>query len=252
MTGKNPEVSIITPLFNGAAFIGQAVGSVVNQTFPDWEMIIVDDGSSDHPETVLAPFLERDKRIRLIRMDHNVGAAEARNVALEAAKGDFVAFLDGDDLWQPLKLERQLSLMKENEWAFSFTSYEIIRQDGQPSGKIIRAPRDMDYPRYLKNTVIGCLTVMIDRRKTGPFKMHSIPTSHDMALWLELMKRGFNAHGIDEVLASYRTVSTSNSANKLKAAMGVWRVYREIEKLKILPGLYYFTGYACNAVWRRL
>jgi teichuronic acid biosynthesis glycosyltransferase TuaG len=252
MTEKNPKVSIITPLYNGAAFIGQAVGSVVSQTFPDWEMIIVDDGSSDHPEKVLAPFMERDKRIRLIRLEHNLGAAEARNIALGEATGDFIAFLDGDDLWKPTKLERQVSLMEEHNWSFSFTSYDIIRSDGQFAGKVIRAPLKMDYNRYLKNTVIGCLTVMIDRRITGPFKMHSIPTSHDMALWLELMKRGCIAHGIREILASYRIVSTSSTANKLMAAMGVWHVYREVEKLKILPSLYNFTGYACNAVWRRL
>ena len=247
-----PKVSIITPLFNGAGFIEETIRSVLNQTFTDWEMIIVDDCSGDHPEAIISRYADRDARIRLIRLEQNHGAAAARNVAMDLACGDYIAFLDGDDTWKPAKLQRQVGLMESNNWTFSFTAYETVKQDGTPTGKIVRVPKKIDYRTYLKNTVIGCLTVMIDRRHTGPFKMPLIRTSHDMALWLDLMKRGFAAHGIDEVLASYRLVSSSNTANKLKAAKGVWHVYREIEKLALFPSLSNFAGYLFHAVKKRI
>ncbi len=247
-----PTVSIITPLYNGAGFIGQTIRSVMSQTYTDWEMIIVDDCSRDQPEKIILPYVGRDQRIRLIRLNQNQGAAAARNHAFDLASGDFIAFLDGDDIWKPEKLAFQIGWMKQNDRAFSFTSYEIIKHDGSPAGKIIHAPEKIDYRHYLRNTVIGCLTVVIDRRKTGPFKMPLIGTSHDMALWLDMMKRGIDAYGIDEVLASYRLVSTSNTANKFKAAKGVWHVYRAVEKLAIFPSLINFSGYLFHAAWKRL
>ena len=247
-----PKVSIITPLFNGAGFIGQAIRSVLDQTFKDWEMIIVDDCSTDHPEKVINPFLLSDARISYPRLERNQGAAAARNLAIARAQGAFIAFLDGDDTWEPAKLERQITLMENEGWAFSFTSYAVMDRDGKLSGKVVHAPGKLDYRHYLRNTAIGCLTVVIDRRQTGSFTMPLIRTSQDMALWLELMKRGFTAYGIDEVLASYRVVNTSNTANKWKAAAGVWQVYREIEKLPLLPSLWNFAGYAFHAVLKRL
>jgi teichuronic acid biosynthesis glycosyltransferase TuaG len=247
-----PKVSVITPLFNGAGYIEQTILSVINQTFSDWEMIIVDDCSADQPETIISRYAGHDARIRFIRLDRNHGAAEARNIALDLACGDYIAFLDGDDTWKPEKLQRQTGMMEKNNWIFSFTAYEILEQDGKPAGKIVHVPVNIDYDHYLRNTIIGCLTVMIDRRKTGPFRMPLLKTSHDMALWLTLLKQGIVAHGIDEVLASYRVVLSSNTANKLKAASGVWHVYREIEKLPLLPALFNFAGYFYHAVKKRI
>jgi len=247
-----PEVSIITPLYNGTPYIADAIRSVTGQTFGDWEMIIVDDGSTDHPDQVVGPLAEKDTRIRFHRSGHNAGAAAARNVALEMASGDFIAFLDSDDTWKPEKLEIQIGEMKKNRWAFSCTSYEVMHADGTPAGRVIRAPHRLNYRQYLRNTAIGCLTVVIHRRLTGPFRMPLLRSSHDMALWLELMKRGFDANGIGEVLASYRLVGTSNTANKLRAARDVWKVYREVEKLPLAGCLFNFAGYAWHAVIKRL
>ncbi len=247
-----PKVSIITPLYNGTPYIADAIRSVLGQTFTGWEMIIADDGSTDHPEPVVATAAGGDPRIRLIRPGGNRGAAAARNAALEVASGDFIAFLDSDDTWKPEKLERQLEAMERNGWAFSFTSYEVMDTGGHPVGKVIRAPQRMDYRRYLRNTAIGCLTVMIDRRLTGPLRMPLLRSSHDMALWLELMKRGFEAYGIGEVLASYRLVGTSNSANKWKAARDVWNVYRRVEHLSLCRSAACFAGYAFHAAAKRL
>jgi teichuronic acid biosynthesis glycosyltransferase TuaG len=247
-----PKVSIITPLYNNEKFVGQAIGSVLDQTFQDWEMIVVDDCSEDHPEIIISRFSAEDKRIRLIRLEKNIGAAAARNVAIGHASGDYIAFLDADDTWKPGKLQRQIDFMERENVAFCFTSYEVIDVIGNSTGKVIHAPGIMYYSRYLQNTVIGCLTVVVNRRKTGEFSMPLIRSSHDMALWLELMKRGFNAYGIDENLASYRLVGSSNTANKFRAARDVWQVYRDIEKLSLGYSLFCFAGYAFNAIKKRV
>ena len=246
------KVTIITPLYNGARYIEQTILSVIRQTYPDWEMIIVDDCSADHPETVISRYVAQDTRIRLIRLDIHSGAAGARNIAIGQASGDFIAFLDGDDIWKPEKLELQVSFMANQDLAFSFTTYEILTQDGKLTGKVVHAPKITDYRHYLRNTVIGCLTVMINRQKTGDFRMPLVRSSHDMALWLELMKRGFKAYGMDVVLASYRVASSSNSANKFKAAGDVWHVYRDIEKLSFFYSIYNLIGYAFHAIRKRL
>ena len=226
--------------------------SVLDQTFSDWEMIIVDYCSVDHPETIISGYTAQDKRIRYVRLEKKHGAAAARNIAINLAKADFIAFLDSDDVFKPNKLEIQVGLMRKNNWAFSFTGYEIIDQDGVSTRKTIHVPSEIDYQHYLRNTIIGCLTVMIDRKQTGSFQMPEIRSSHDMALWLDLMKRGFKAYGIDEILSSYRLVATSNTANKLKAAKDVWHVYRKIEKLSFIYSLYNFTGYVFHAILKRM
>ena len=142
--------------------------------------------------------------------------------------------------------------MKENEIAFSFSTYQFMSEDGKELTNIIIAPEKMTYNSYLKNTIIGCLTVIIDREKTGKFEMPNIRSSHDMALWLLIMKRGFSAYGLDENLAKYRVVSSSNTANKTKAAKEVWNVYRKAEKLNIVYSTICFIGYAFNAIKKRL
>jgi teichuronic acid biosynthesis glycosyltransferase TuaG len=185
-------------------------------------------------------------------MDSNIGAAAARNVSIENAKGRYIAFLDSDDTWKPNKLERQLKFMSDNNYAFTYTAYELINEDGIKLNKIITVPESLNYKQYLKNTIIGCLTVIIDREKTGNFVMPLIKSSHDMALWLLIMKRGVIAFGFKEVTASYRLVSNSNTAKKWKAAKDVWLVYRNFEHLNITLSVYNFTLYAINAIIKRL
>ena len=167
-------------------------------------------------------------------------------------KGKYIAFLDSDDIWQPKKLELQISFMKRHDIAFSYTTYQIISKNGLNKSKIIRAPNKMTYSTYLKNTIIGCLTVIIDMEKVGFFAFPNIRTSQDMALWLLIMRRGVTAFGLDINLAKYRIVSSSNSSNKIKAARDVWRVYREIEKLSFFYSLWCFLNYVFNAVKKRV
>ena len=245
-------VSIITPSYNSSKFIKDCVDSVFSQTYKNWEMIIVDDCSKDNSKEIISELSTKDKRIKPIFLEKNVGAAEARNAAIRQSKGKYVAFLDSDDLWNPKKLEKQLSFMYENEIAFSYTNYQFISENGEDLSNIISAPEKMTYDSYLKNTMIGCLTVIIDREKSGEFEMPNIRSSHDMALWLLIMKRGFSAYGLDDNLARYRIVTTSNTASKWHAAKDVWKVYRQVEKLSFIYSAWCFVWYAFNALKKRI
>ena len=246
----NNLVSIITPSYNSSRFIEECVGSVLSQTYDNWEMLIVDDYSADNSLQILKKY--NDKRIQLIELDKNVGASESRNVAIRKAKGKYIAFLDSDDLWEPQKLEKQISFMETEDIAFSFSTYQPMSDDESKLYSIIHAPKIVTYSSYLKKTIIGCLTVIIDREKTGVFEMPKIRSSHDMALWLLIMRRGFDAYGLDENLARYRIVSTSNTANKWRAAKDVWMVYRQFEKLSFFYSIWCFLNYAFNAIIKRI
>ena len=245
-------VSIITPCYNSTKFIKQCIESVLAQTYTNWEMIIVDDCSNDNSKENILVFSKNDTRIKAFFLDKNIGPAEARNFGIKKSKGRYVAFLDSDDLWLPEKLEQQLLFMQKYNIAFSYTSYQSISEDGASCLNIIKVPKKMMYYDYLKNTIIGCLTVIIDREQTGNFEMPNIRSSHDMALWLLIMKRGFPAYGLDKPLASYRIVSGSNTSSKINAAIDVWRVYREVEKLSYLYGFWCFLNYMFNAIKKRI
>ncbi len=248
----NNLVSIITPSYNSEKFIKETIDSVISQTYHNWEMIIVDDKSKDDSVSYIKDLIEEENRIKLIVLDVNAGAAKARNKALEVVKGRYIAFLDSDDIWMDNKLEKQLDFMQKNDYAFAFTAYIPFSEDGTEEYSVISVPLEIDYSGYCKNTIIGCLTVMIDKEKTGDFKMPNIKSSHDMALWLLIMKRGFKAYGLNEVLAKYRLVSTSNTSKKYKAVTDVWKVYREIEKISLIKSVWYFMHYMFNAIKKRI
>ncbi len=245
-------VSIIMPSYNASRFITESIKSVIVQTYQNWELLIADDCSKDSSVEVIKKIIDKDQRIKLFPLLKNVGAAAARNVAIEHANGQYIAFLDSDDVREPEKLERQLAFMKENKYAFTYSEYYVMEEDGKKTGSFIRIPSSLSYRQYLRNTIIGCLTVVIDRNIVGDFRMPLIKSSHDMALWLLIMKRGYKAYGIKEVLAGYRLVSTSNTAKKWKAAKDVWRVYRKIEHLSVLFSAFCFCGYVFNAIIKRM
>ena len=142
--------------------------------------------------------------------------------------------------------------MKDNNHAFIFSSYITFSEDGKDEFSLTKVPNKLDYSGYCKNTIIGCLTVIIDKEQVGEFKMPNIKSSHDMALWLLIMKRGFNAYGLNEPLAKYRLVTTSNTAKKYKVIFDVWKVYRDIEKINIFKSSWFFINYILNAILKRL
>lgn len=246
------KVSIIMPSYNAAEFIAASIQSVIDQTYSNWELLITDDCSKDDTVKIVEQYLVKDNRIKLFSTGKNSGPACARNKSLENATGKYIAFLDSDDIWVSNKLEMQINFMKEKNIAFSFSSYSIMKEDGIQTGNTINVPKVIGYHGYLFNTIIGCLTVVINREKTGNFMMPNIRSSQDMALWLLIMKRGFKAYGLQEPLAYYRLVSTSNTAKKWKAAKDVWKVYREIEHLNPIYSAVCFIGYAINAIIKRL
>jgi len=215
-------------------------------------MIIVDDCSKDETREILKDYAELDPRIKPIFLEENSGAAVARNTALKAAKGDYVAFLDSDDLWMPDKLEKQLAFMQKNDYAFTFTAYNLMDENGKPLDKVIDVPKQIDYKGLLKNTIIGCLTVMIDTRKVEPLQMPLIRTRQDFALWLKVLRQGHIAYGMQEPLANYRIVEGSISSNKLKTAKRNWYVYRKIEKLSLPYASWCFVNYAFYAIKKRV
>nr|WP_246521273.1 MULTISPECIES: glycosyltransferase family 2 protein [Ornithinibacillus] len=244
MLANDPLISVITPAYNAERFIGETIESVLCQTYSNWEMIIVDDCSTDRTVAYIQEYAKKDSRIKLIQLKTNSGSAIARNTAMENASGRYIAFLDSDDLWYPEKLERQLRFMQEKDIAFSFTKYIRMEEDGTLKDAISRAPESVGYEDLLKHCVIGCLTVMIDREKTGYHEMINIRTRQDYAYWLTLTKMGFRAYGLPEVLAKYRNVGNSISSNKVKAAKRQWYVYRKIEKQPLIKSIWYFMHYA--------
>lgn len=250
---REVQVSVITPCYNAAATIQATIDSVCAQSHRDWEMIIADDGSTDGSRDLISQAAARDSRIRPVFAKSNGGAARARNLALDEARGRYIAFLDSDDCWKPDKLEKQLAFMKKQGCAFSFTAYEYVDREGRPFGKVIAAPDQVRYRDMLKNTIVGCLTVMIDREQTGPFHMPDLKSRQDLATWLSLLKRGYVAYGLDENLADYRISGAGSlSGNKWAAAKKTWHVYRRQERLPLAKSCWYFCHYAANAIRKHI
>lgn len=237
------KVSIITPVYNSGKYIENTIKSVLEQTYPNWEMIIADDCSKDETASIIEQF--RDPRIKYFRLEKNSGAAIARNLALNRVQSKYIAFLDADDMWKPEKLDKQLDFMIKNKIGFSFTGYEILREG---ENKIIKVPKRLNYNQFMKNTVIGMLTVMINTEIVGEVRLVDIRKDHDSMTWAKLLREGNIAYGLDESLAYYRKVEGSISNNKLKAVMNHWKNCRQIEKLSILRCAYYFIFYILNAV----
>ena len=246
----NVGVSIIMPAYNVEQFISESIKSVLAQTYQDWELIIVDDNSTDNTYEIAKSYAESDGRIKVIRFSENRGAALARNAAIEAAKGKYIVFLDSDDLWLPHKLEEQLEFMRENDLAFTYSSYELIDEAGKSLG-IFLTKESITYSSMLKTCDVGCLTAIYDSYSLGKMYFNiECRRQEDYALWLAILKRIKETKGILEPLAKYRIRSGSISRNKLKAAWYQWKVYREVEKLSLLKSAYYFCHYAWNGFFK--
>jgi teichuronic acid biosynthesis glycosyltransferase TuaG len=236
-------VSIITPVFNSEKYIGETIKSVLSQTYKNWEMLIVDDCSKDNTAVIINKFI--DPRIKYFKLENNSGAAVARNKALEMSRGKYIAFLDADDMWKPYKLEKQLNFMVENKIGFSFTGYEILREN---ENKVIKVPLLLNYSQFMKNTIIGTLTVMLNTSLVGKVRLVNVKKDHDSMTWAKLLREGHLAYGLNESLAYYRKVEGSISNDKFKAAKNHWNNCRNIEKLPIPKCLYYFFFYGLNAI----
>lgn len=243
----HPKVSIITPIYNSEDFLSLAIESVLAQSFESWEMLLIDDGSTDNSKKIAKDFSQRDRRIRLIENEKNIGVSATRNKGIDQATGDWIAFLDSDDLWGPKKLEAQIDFANRNMASFIFGSYLIMTEEGEVLSTFECALRE-DYKSLLRGSSIGCLTVMIKREvlKKHRFKecMHE-----DFALWLEILRsERIEAFGLQEVIASYRLRPLSRSANKIECARAQWNIYRRVEKLGFMESGYLFLLYARKGI----
>ncbi|WP_114749051.1 glycosyltransferase family 2 protein [Pleomorphovibrio marinus] len=237
------KVSIITPSFNSSTFIRETVDSVICQTYKDWELIICDDGSDDGTIEILKKYVALDQRIKLIQNEVNFGPAVSRNNAIKHASGDFIAFLDSDDVWMPEKLAMQISFMLKNNIAFSFSPYIRITENGDYINTIY-VPSKVNYDQLLKSCHIGCLTAVYSVKMLGKVYMPNISKRQDFALWLKILRMIPFAYSFPEVLAKYRVRKNSISNNKFKAAKYQWKVYREVENLGFFRSVYYFCYYS--------
>lgn len=243
-------VSVITPMYNAEKYIAKTIESVQAQTYENWEMIIVDDVSTDQSAQIVQQYAAEDTRIKYLRHEKNAGVARARNTALKAAQGRYVAFLDSDDLWKNEKLEKQLLFMQSKGAAFLYTACEIIDENGNVTGKVRHVPASQNYEELLKGNAVPCLTVILDRSQIDKVEMPEIP-HEDYAAWLDILKKGITAYGIDEVLAQYRVNNSSLSGNKMQAARWTWDIYRKQQKLGIMKSSYCFVCYIIAAVLKR-
>lgn len=269
MNDDRELVSIVVPVYNAGKYIENTIRMVEAQTFEDWELLLVDDCSRDNSRQVIRDYLTARqtaagrmkpgrKAIRLIEKEKNQGAAMARNTGVDAARGRYIAFLDADDVWLPQKLEKELEFMRESKAAFVFTSYEFGNEKAEGTGRIVHAPKLLSYRRALSRTVIFTSTVLLDTEKLckgcgGRDLIHMpVVESEDTALWWKILRSGFDAYGLDEVLAIYRRPAASLSSNKLKAIRRIWNLYRNQEGLSLFSSMYYFVFWAYRATIRRI
>lgn len=252
MMEAQPLVSVIMPCYNMEKYVADSIASVVKQTYPHWELLIVDDASTDGTVEIVKNLCNNDDRIHFEVKAKHSGIADTRNLCIQMAKGRFLAFLDADDIWHPEKLETQVRFMLESHVGFTYSTYDWIDEAGNTLNKSINTIGHLDYETYLRNTIIGCSTVVVDKTIVGEVVVPRFRTSEDTATWLDILKQGHLAYAIDQPLVSYRIRRRSASSNKLKAAADLWKVYRRHEKIPFFKALHYFSCYAFNAIKKRL
>lgn len=242
-----PLVSIVMPAYNASKFISESIESVLKQTYKNWELIIVNDCSKDNTEEIIKSYSNNDSRIKYYNQKTNLGISEARNKAIIEAKGEYIAFLDSDDLWKKRKLEEQIKFMEEKKINFSYTDYEKRDQELKKTIKNVKCPIKIDYKEGLKGNKIGCLTVII---RSSILKENLMPKlkHEDYATWLKILRKGEKAFGLQKNLAIYRATSNSISSNKLKVLFWTFPIYYIQEKLGIMKSLYYLNCHLLQAL----
>lgn len=253
---KNPLISIVVPVYNAEQFLNDTIKTVINQTYSNWELIFVDDLSTDKSLEIISKYKDKtkDKRIKIIKLNKKGMAAGARNKGIEEAQGKFICFLDADDLWNKDKLLKQLDFMNKNHCAFSFTGYEFTNEKGISNGKKVFVPKTLTYKQALKNTTIWTSTVMFNMNllSKNDIFMPNVKRGQDTACWWKVLKKVYVSYGINEILSYYRRTNNSLSSNKIKALKRTWNLYRNVEHLNIFYSFYNFIWYCFNAIKRRV
>lgn len=232
-------VSIITPTYNSAKYIAETIQSVQSQTYQNWEWIIIDDGSSDETEKIVKAFIEKDKRIQFHKLEKNSGPAIARNTGIEKASGDFMTFLDADDIWFPTFIENSITTINQTAIPFVFSSYKRSNENLEFVYSDFIVPQKVTYTDILKSNSISCLTAFLDVKMLGKKYMPIIRKRQDMGLWLQYLKEIPFAYGIKEPQAIYRIRENSLSRKKSDLIKYQWQFYRQVEKLNVFQSIYY-------------
>lgn len=240
------KVSVIIPMYNSSKYIVECVNSVINQTYKNLEIILVDDKSND--STLKKVNRIKDKRIKIIKLKKNVGAAEARNKGIEASTGDYICFLDSDDYWKLDKVEKQVKFIRDK--VFIYSEYQYLRKNHT---HIARVPESLTYKELLKNSAIFTSTVMLNMKylTKEDIYMPNIRMGQDYGSWYKILKKIDKAYGIQEVLSVYRVGNRSLSSNKLKATKRTWNLYK-MEKIPFFKRIYYLLWHIYYAIKRRV
>lgn len=244
-------VSIVMPVHNGGQFVEEAICSVLAQTYKEFELIVVDDGSTDDTRKVVEGLANRDSRIRVIVRNNASGSpAVPRNLGLDVARGKYVAFLDSDDIWYPTKLEKQVEFMLEKKAVVSYAAYRRIRRDGRCLQRV-QVPEILSYRELLMNSAIAMSSAMVDRGTIGDKRF--VQQGHeDYEFWLRIVKKHGRCFGLNEELLRYRVVEGSVSSGKLTAVLWTWRIYRQNEGLSVLHAIWCLANYGFRAAVKRL
>lgn len=246
-------VSIVMPVHNAERYLEEAIRSVMTQTYSHWELIVVDDASTDRSVEIATALSLEDARIKVHKNPTPTGyPATPRNMAVELAKGRYIAFLDSDDMWLPGKLEHQLPFFSESEKiGVVFSNYEKIDEDSERDNRVIKARKITDYKKLLLGNVIGNVTAIYDTERVGKVYFQKV-RHEDYAMWLSILKRGYVARNTGEVMALYRVTGNSVSAHKLHLLSWQWSIYRNVEKLGLLRSAYCYANYAIRGFMKSL
>lgn len=247
-------VSIIMPVYNEERYLRSSISSVLSQTYTKWELLVIDDCSTDASPDIVREYTVKDPRIKLFKNTNRTYKipAKPRNIGITNAQGRFITFLDSDDQWLPTKLEHQLQLFEQKQDAvIVYSNYKRMDAQGNISNRLVKAPKSTTYREFLKGNVMGCLTVMYDTAKVDK-QYCPLCGYDDYALWLQILRKGGKAYNTNTQEALYRDKGESVSSDKIRAMKWNWHIYRRFEKLGRLSAAYYFSNYAVRAVIKRL
>ena len=247
-----PLVSVVMPCYNAAQFIADSIESVIAQTYENWELIIVDDCSNDNSLQIILGYQLKDSRIKLICNEQPSGSpADPRNKGIEHSSGEYIAFLDSDDIWISDKIEVQLAKFQEGDYAIVYANYEIMLEDGSRTGRIIKEPAFTHYNQLLKYNSIGCSEAIVKKECLGNCRFKKIG-HEDYLFWLTFLKKGGVAANTNKVLLIYRERELSVSGNKARAAKWTWNIYRKELELNFFKASFYFLHYAVKGLERHI
>lgn len=241
-----PEITIILPVYNGERYLNRTITSVLQQTMPDFELIAIDDCSTDQSLQILQNWAQRDNRIRIAANEQNLGVADTRNKGITMAEGEYICFIDSDDTWHSDKLERQLAFMKQSNADFSCTAYAMVDDEGKFMKNRFINKQQIVLEDLLKENYICCSTVMLKTELAKQYSMNGNYSHEDYVYWLNLLQNGAKGAVFAQVLTRYRLAQSGRSVNKGKAAQGRWLIYRKHLKFNIFKSIWYFIHYAVN------